>query len=189
MWANAQRDGCSAEYRWRRLFNAEKVWLTPTTRVSCSNAAKTLYGSQQNFARCLAVSWAGRLFLHFRRMLPRNGILPCAKFTLRPPSVALSYIGSITAWHSSSGRERNFVALSTRRHLHSAGRPSRWGYRPLSRRIWPPPNFVRSPKISRKKFGQADDGVSTPPPKKISPVKLNAFLITSSAQNNSATQR
>ena len=39
MWANAQRDGRPAEYRWRPLFNAA-VWLTPTTRVACSNAAK-----------------------------------------------------------------------------------------------------------------------------------------------------
>ena len=40
MWANAQRDGHPAEYRWRPLFNAA-VWLTPTARVPCSNAAKT----------------------------------------------------------------------------------------------------------------------------------------------------
>jgi len=40
MWANAQRDGRRAEYRWRPLFDAA-VWLTPTTRVPCSNAAKT----------------------------------------------------------------------------------------------------------------------------------------------------
>ena len=40
MWANAQRDGRPAEYRWHPLFNAA-VWLTPTTRVLCSNAAKT----------------------------------------------------------------------------------------------------------------------------------------------------
>ena len=40
MWANSQRDDHSAEYRWRPLFNAA-VWLTLTTRVSCSNAAKT----------------------------------------------------------------------------------------------------------------------------------------------------
>jgi len=33
MWANAQRDGRRAEYRWRPLFNAA-VWL-------CSNAAKS----------------------------------------------------------------------------------------------------------------------------------------------------
>jgi len=39
MWANAQRDGRPAEYRWRPLFNTAK--LTPTTRVPCSNAAKT----------------------------------------------------------------------------------------------------------------------------------------------------
>jgi len=40
MWVNAQRDGRPAKYRWRPLFNAA-VWLTPTTRVPCSNAAKT----------------------------------------------------------------------------------------------------------------------------------------------------
>jgi len=41
MWANVQRDGRPAEYRFRPLFNAA-VWLTPTTRVpcTCSNAAK-----------------------------------------------------------------------------------------------------------------------------------------------------
>ena len=40
MWANVQRDGRPAEYSWRPLFNAP-LWLTPTTRVPCSNAAKT----------------------------------------------------------------------------------------------------------------------------------------------------
>jgi len=40
MWASAQRDGRPAEYRWRPLFNAA-VWLTLTTRVPCSKAAKT----------------------------------------------------------------------------------------------------------------------------------------------------
>ena len=40
MWANAQRDGHPAEYRWHPLFNAA-VWLTPATRVPCSkNTAK-----------------------------------------------------------------------------------------------------------------------------------------------------
>ena len=34
--------------------------------------------------------------------------------------------GSITARHSSSGREPNFAALDRGRHLYSAGRPSRW---------------------------------------------------------------
>jgi len=40
--------------------------------------------------------------------LAPNGILPAAKFTLRP-SLALSYIVSAAARHSSSGRQPNFV--------------------------------------------------------------------------------
>jgi len=40
MWANAQRDGRPVEYRWRPVQRC-KVRLTPTTRVSCSNGAKT----------------------------------------------------------------------------------------------------------------------------------------------------
>jgi len=40
LWASAQHDGRPAECRWRRLFNAA-VWVTATTRVPCSNAAKT----------------------------------------------------------------------------------------------------------------------------------------------------
>ena len=40
MWANAQRDGRPAEYRWRPLLKAA-VWQTPTTRVLCNNVAKT----------------------------------------------------------------------------------------------------------------------------------------------------
>jgi len=35
MWANAQRDGA--------LVQRCKVWLTPTNKVPCSNAAKTRY--------------------------------------------------------------------------------------------------------------------------------------------------
>ena len=40
MWANAQRDGRPAEYRWQTLINAT-VWLAPTARNPCSNAANT----------------------------------------------------------------------------------------------------------------------------------------------------
>ena len=61
----------------------------------------------------------------FWGLLPPNGILPDAKFTLRP-SDAFSYIGSVTARQSSSRRQPNFAALSRGCHLYSAGRPSRW---------------------------------------------------------------
>ena len=65
-------------------------------------AETSLNGSQPNFARCLAVSWAGTLYIHFWVLWRHNGILPGVKFTLHP-SFALSYIGSVTARHSSSG--------------------------------------------------------------------------------------
>jgi len=47
----------------------------------------------------------------FSGALAPDRILPGAKFTLSPrPSLAFSYIGSVTAWHSSSGRQPNFAA-------------------------------------------------------------------------------
>jgi len=88
-------------------------------------AATSLNRSQANFARCLAVSEAGTLYIHFRELLPSNGILPRAKFILRS-SLAFSYISSVTARHASSGRQPNFAALNRGRHLYSSGLPSRW---------------------------------------------------------------
>jgi len=54
-----------------------------------------------------------------------KGIFPGAKFTLCP-SLAFSYICTITARHSSSGHQPNFTAFSRECHLYSAGRPSHW---------------------------------------------------------------
>jgi len=44
----------------------------------------------------------------------------------------VSHLGSLTARHSSSGRQPNFAALNRGRHLHSAGRPSRWALAHIS---------------------------------------------------------
>ena len=96
------------------------------------------FRGQPHFARCLAVSWPGTLYIHFWGICTPKGILSGAKFTLRRkvnfaparspgakftlrPSLALSYTGSVTARHSSSGRQPNFEAW----YLHATGRPSR----------------------------------------------------------------
>jgi len=71
-------------------------------------AAKSLTRGQPNVARSLAISWARMLYIHFRGLLPSDGILPPAKFTLR--LTLAFYIGSVTARHASSGRQPNFVA-------------------------------------------------------------------------------
>jgi len=49
-------------------------------------------------------------YVHFRGLLPAVGILPGAKFTLRP-TVAFSYrpIGSVTARHSTRHRDPTFA--------------------------------------------------------------------------------
>jgi len=47
--------------------------------------------------------WLVHYIFIFWRLLPPDGILPGAKFTLHP-SLAFSYIGIVAARHSSSGR-------------------------------------------------------------------------------------
>ena len=42
-----------------------------------------------------------------------------------PANFNVSRLGSVTARHSSNGRQPNFAVLNRGRHLHSAGRPSR----------------------------------------------------------------
>jgi len=79
------------------------------SRLRFVTAAMSLNGGEPNFARCSAVSWTGTLYIHFPGFLPRNGILPRVKFTLRP-SLAFSYIGNATAHHWSSEPQRTFAA-------------------------------------------------------------------------------
>ena len=61
------------------------------SRLGFVTAATSLNGGQPNFARSLAVSWVGALYVHFRGLLLPDGILPRAKFTLRPIFCVLLY--------------------------------------------------------------------------------------------------
>jgi len=121
----------------KRLRSVYQFWAPSTfqrvSRVGFIIAPTSLNGRQPNFARCLDVSWADTLYVHFWGLLPAKGILSGAKFTLRS-CLALSYIGSVTAQHSSSGRQPHCGVVQGMelgnfrrgRHLYSAGRPSRW---------------------------------------------------------------
>jgi len=71
---------------------------------------RSLSGGQPNIARCLTISWSGTRYIHYWGLLPSNGILPGAKFVLCP-SLAFSYIGSVTARHLNSQRQPKFVVL------------------------------------------------------------------------------
>ena len=62
--------------------------------ASIVTAATSLNGNPPDFAQCLAVCRAGILCIYFREFLPPNGIVPGAKFTLRP-SLAFSCFDSV----------------------------------------------------------------------------------------------
>jgi len=68
--------------------------------------------------------WAVTLCIHFRRLLPPEGILPGAKFTLRP-SLAFTYTGSGTARHSRSVCQPN-CGVQQRAPPIFGRRPSPW---------------------------------------------------------------
>jgi len=92
---------------WDRFGSLRHTSKFQWIRLAFVTAAKSLTGGQPNFARCLAVSWAGTLYLYTFS----GAVVPCqnfvrAKFTLRP-SLAFAYIGSVTARHSSSWRQPN----------------------------------------------------------------------------------
>ena len=63
------------------------------------------------------------------------------------PSLAMSYIGSVTAWHSSSRHLPNFAGMELRNfrkqcHLYSAGLPSCWASAHIL--VWTEFNWTRT---------------------------------------------
>ena len=104
MWANAQRDGRRAEYRWRPLFNAA-VWLTPTTRVPCNNAAKTrnplkFAGVSQTRQQILAVSGPKFTILsgHVEEVLMFNKFFPIIDTYLNSENIARHSCAMVPKW-------------------------------------------------------------------------------------------
>ena len=78
----------TAEIGWRVVgtpLNFQRV-----SHIGFVTALTSLNAGQPTFARCLAVSWAGPLYIHFWGLLPPNGILPSTIFVqvLRSPALA-----------------------------------------------------------------------------------------------------
>jgi len=106
------------------------VWGTPANFNGFRVLASLLQRRRSTEAnQTLHDVWPSPARLHYTYIF--GGCCPITEFCQVQDSVCVlqvlrSPIGSVTAWHSSSGREPNFAALSTGRHLYSAGRPSRW---------------------------------------------------------------
>ena len=91
-----------------------QVWGTPANFNGFRVSASLLQRRRSPEANeTLHSVWPSPGLVHniyiFRGLLPPDGILQGANFTLHP-SPAFSYIGSITARHSTSGRQPNFAA-------------------------------------------------------------------------------
>jgi len=102
----------------------------------CSNVAHQR-GGQPNFARSLAVSWAGTLYIHFRGLLPPPPLrwnYAWCKIDCTPKSCVLLYLQcyctALQQWTSAKlcGVVQGMKLLNICRgyHLYLAGRPSRW---------------------------------------------------------------
>jgi len=104
MWANAQRDGRPAEYTWRPLFNAA-VWLTHTTRVLCSNAAKTRHplkfaGVPQTRQQISDISRPKFTILsgHVEEVLLFNRFFPIINICLSSEDIARQSCAMVPKW-------------------------------------------------------------------------------------------
>jgi len=105
--------------RFRSLGHPSK--FQRVSRLVFVTAATSLTGGQSNFARCLAVSWAGTLYIHFWGLLPPDGILPRAIFTyvqvLHSPVLAALLHGTPAAGVSQTlrhGTRNGITKLSQR---------------------------------------------------------------------------
>jgi len=91
-------------------------------------AATSLNGGQPKFARCLAVSWTGTLYIHFLGLIAR------CKIRFASKSCVLiywqRYFTALEQWASAKvcGVVQGMALRNFRRgrHQYSAGRPSRW---------------------------------------------------------------
>ena len=98
MWANAQRDG-------RPAVQCRKVWLTPTTRVPCSNAAKTrnplkFAGVPQTTAPISAASGPKFIILWERvqEILLLNKLFPIVDKCLSCEDIARQICATVPRW-------------------------------------------------------------------------------------------
>ena len=88
------------------------VWGTPTNFDGFRILASLLRRRSTEANQTLHDLWSSPGLVHyiyiFGAFAPPDGIFPRAKFTLRP-SLAFSYIGGVSAWHSTSWPQPNFA--------------------------------------------------------------------------------
>jgi len=107
MWANAQRDGHPAEYRWRPLLNATKFgWRPLLVLCTCSHAAKmrntlTFAGVPQTRQEISAGHWMKFTILweHVQEIVLFNSFFPTVNTCLSCEDIARQSCVMVPRWH------------------------------------------------------------------------------------------
>jgi len=120
----------AARWKYRTQKVAKKSPSGPYRATLSTNIfakkARCTYTYRQLEKKLVEQQYIPHMSLQYGEIRPTSG---WARFvSLGHPSSfqLLSRLGSFTARQSSSGRQRNFAALSRGRHLYTAGRSSRW---------------------------------------------------------------
>ena len=106
---------------WDRFFSLRHLSkFQRISRLAFVTAATSLTGGQPNFARCLAVSWPGTLYIHFRGLLTPDAILQILAAVLHgTPAAGVSQT-------LERGTRNGITELLQRAPPSSAVWPSRW---------------------------------------------------------------
>ena len=99
---------------------------SPHHRTTLSGYIFATKAHIDNRKKLIKQQYFPHMFLQYGELTPTNGWYLMASLGHPSKFQRVSRLGSVTAWHSSSGRQPNFAALNRGRHLYSAGRPSRW---------------------------------------------------------------
>jgi len=120
---------------WNMLHAASWKYRTPkmtqkspsahhcTTLSGCIFATKAHIDNRKNLVK---QQYLPHMSSQYGKLRPISGWDPLASLGHSSKFQQVSHLGSVTAQHSSSGRQPNFAALNRGRHLYSAGRQSHW---------------------------------------------------------------
>jgi len=111
------------KYRTQKIAKNSPPAHHRTTLWGSVFATKALIDNQKKLVRQQCVS---HMFSQYGELRPTSDWDRLASLGHPSKFQWVSHLGSITVWHSSSGRQPNFAALNKGCHPCSAGRPSRW---------------------------------------------------------------
>jgi len=111
------------KYRTQKIAKKSPSGLHPTSLSDYVFATKTCIDNRKTIVK---QQYLLHMFSQYGKLRPTSGWDLLASLGHPCKFQWVSRLGSVTARHSSIGRQPNIAALNRGRHLYSAGRPSRW---------------------------------------------------------------